>query len=190
MGVLNWLRGLDAGVGDAADIRAGRLDELRAEAIKQKHDQERKRIDAYPANTMADAVADLHTTLKRRGKTDDPDTEAMRLIMAEAKARGIAANGVTDVIDDKQIASLLQGGERDAVIDYLVKQGGPGVKAQRLGMLAGTNRALADQGTKGALARTGLYSGIGAGGTAGAAGLIELINYLAGGGEGPQEPMA
>jgi hypothetical protein len=175
-GIRSGVTGFDNSVAALAERNAGSLQQAQAVETAARLEAAKKLVEGYPADTFGDAVGDLHRRMTGKRAPNTEEAKAVKAILAEVAARGMTEAG--GAVNTKQMASLFDESQRAQVIDYLAREQGAGVKEQVLGALAGANRLLADDTYKGALARTGVYSGATAGGAAGVAGLIELINYL------------
>lgn len=187
MGLMESLRGFDAGVMNDAAIRARALQRAEAEAAAAAQAERVKRYGGRDNQSLAPEVARLYDRLESGGYEPGSREAVIRQILAKAVGPTTAA------VDPRTVVDQLQGPGRQEVLEYMASQRGPGVQAQALGAVRALNELLASKGTGGQAARAGLYSGIGAGTamgtTAGAQGLMALIDYLQGSGQG-EEPMA
>ena len=170
--------------GDAVD-RLVELAAARRAAADQAVADRVQRYDERDTESLSPEIAALYRQLEKQQKLPTGASEAQQILTNAAVGLGVSQGGGSA----RDIAGALTDQERAAVIQYLAQQKGPGVAARGYDALIGVNQALADQGMRGKLARGGLYSGIGAGTamgtTAGAQGILALIDYLQGGGEEP-----
>lgn len=177
--LLQYLRAnLDEPVRGDAVARVSELQGLRNEAAKQAVAARAERYNGRDTQSLSPEVARLYYQLKDQAKAEG-DAAAIQKILSTT-AGALEGQGVANPA--RGIAAALSDPDKAAVLNYLAQQGGPGLQARGYDALIGVNQALADQGLKGKLSRGALYSGIGAGGvmgaTAGAQGLMALIDYL------------
>lgn len=179
MNPLNMLRGWDAGVAAAANQRAGNLGNAAGDAALAYQKAALERLQGRDPASVADEIGGLYHRMGRMTPKEGSREAVIQGILNDAAGRVPVAEGKS--LDSRQIAALLDDAQRNDVQRYMVEQRGPGLKSQALEALAGLNRTMARDDWQGGLARTGLYSGAVGGGTAGAAGLLALIDYLQGG---------
>jgi hypothetical protein len=186
MNPLQILRGMDSGLAAGSLQRSDSLDKARAEAALAYQQAQLEKLQGRTPESMADQIGQLYYQAQRSKPAEGGQDAAMQALLNEAAKRVAVAEG--QKLDSRQIAAQLQAPEMDQLQRYIVERGGGGLKSGAIGAIADLNRAMGRQDWVGGAARTGaVYAPAAGGATAGALGLIELINYLQGNG---QEPVA
>jgi hypothetical protein len=189
---INTLRGVD---GQVADYFADQLQsgvQARATAARLAQEEALKGLQGRSAQSLGDEVADVYGQLYRgrvmggEGSRDERVARdaAIRTILDSVGAVPKGVQGPA-MATSAEVYGKLDPQQQAQILEYLARIKGPGMEARALDALNATRGALADKTWKGGLARTGLVSGGVAGTTAGAQGILALIDYLQGNGEEP-----
>jgi len=191
---LEYLAGrLTAGdqyVMNAAANNAAAMQDARRKALENRASQ---RLEGYGKRDDGSMGSDVGSMYARLLKQKEPAGEdlVVREILNRAAQAAAAKAGVEDVakLDKRLVYGATQGDDRQKVLEFLAKQGGPGPVAALYDAGIAGSKLLQDPTLAGQLARAGLYSGMGAGTvagtTAGAQGILALIDYLQGNGAEP-----
>jgi hypothetical protein len=153
--------------------------------------EQQKEFAARKPETMARDVAQYLNRWGTKGDDygDSPLYSGFDLLQnMMGNAAGDAAN-----VNDEQLRSAVQqlNTAQKGAVGRVLAESSPGMMEQVRGAEVGFNRALADTGTRGKMTRLGLFTGIGAGTTAGLTaagqGLMALMDYLQQGQQAAEE---
>lgn len=189
---MNPLQWANQRVMEAAAARIPGAERAIADARIARIQDQQKEFAARKPETMASQVAQHlnHWGAKGDDYGDSPLYSGYDLLQNMlGNVAGDAAN-----VQGEQLRSAVQQlntAQKGAVGRVLAEASAPGMMERLRGAEAGLNRALADAGTRGQVARLGLFTGAGAGTVAGLTaagqGLAALMDYLQQGQQASEE---
>lgn len=168
---------------DFAAGRRGVATSQEAAAAKLAQEAERRYAQKAAARSVESLSPELMELHRRMDRVNANPTEGASVPLEYAALQRAIADTAGD--PRQLVAAQLSGAERDAVLQRLAEQNAFSLKGELANVLAGANRTLGREDWVGRTARGGALAGVGGGATAGALGLIELINYLQGNGQDP-----
>ncbi len=188
MGLMQALQNYDDGRMMAARGQVSAQEKAAAALIAEAQQRKQKELGARDVRSLSPEMLRLLERMEAVGKKgaggkagpQGPGLPQEYEILSQARAN-------TPVKPEEVLAARVTGADRELILQQLAAEQAFSPRASIEAALAGINRTMGREDWVGTVARRAPEAAAAGGATAGALGLIELINYLQGTG---QEPVA